>query len=89
METLSIECLRCGETREVESAAERRTRTGECPRCGYVGWAASAELTELVRQALRERPPGDRRGLAVQREDGSEGHTLVSIADGKRSAHAA
>ena len=34
---------------------------GECPRCGYVGWAESAVLTETARQALRERPVEARR----------------------------
>ena len=34
---------------------------GECPRCGYLGWAPSASLDEPVRRILRERPPEQRR----------------------------
>jgi ribosomal protein L37E len=52
METLTVECLRCGDKRDVE-----HHREGECPRCGYVGWAPTAELNEYVRRALRDRPP--------------------------------
>jgi hypothetical protein len=52
MEPLTVECLRCGDRREVESHRE-----GECTRCGYVGWARESELTELTRRAIRERPP--------------------------------
>jgi ribosomal protein L37E len=59
METLTVECLRCGQRREVEPHHE-----GECSRCGYVGWARESELTELVRRAIRERPP-EFRGLRV------------------------
>ncbi len=31
-------------------------QVGVCPRCGYVGWAPSVELTEGTRRGLRERP---------------------------------
>jgi hypothetical protein len=37
----------------------------ECPRCGYVGWAESSELSELERRALRDRPLERRRLHAV------------------------
>jgi hypothetical protein len=62
MERLNLECLRCGETREVEHEPRRRVEAGECARCGYLGWALTTDLTELVRRLLRERPLG-RRGL--------------------------
>jgi ribosomal protein S27AE len=52
VETRMVECLRCGQSRDVASHRE-----GECARCGYVGWAATGELTELVRRAIRDRPP--------------------------------
>jgi Zn ribbon nucleic-acid-binding protein len=64
MDALMVECLRCGNRR----SAERHTRhveAGECPRCGYVGWAASVELTESARRALRDRPVERRRIHAV------------------------
>jgi hypothetical protein len=38
-----------GSTRHVAGA-------GHCPRCDYVGWAASDELTEDERRALRDVP---------------------------------
>lgn len=45
-----MECLNCGKTRRVGDD------TGECIRCGYVGWADAESLTETLRRALRERP---------------------------------
>ncbi len=33
----------------------------ECPKCSYVGWASSAELSERTRRLLRERPLDRRR----------------------------
>ena len=59
-EKLTVECLRCGDTREV-----RGRDTGECERCEYVGWALVAELTEKLRRVLRERPPERRRLYAA------------------------
>ena len=53
-----IECLSCGKTRRVGEVE------GECNRCGYVGWAEAASLSETLRRALRERPV-DRRKLHV------------------------
>ena len=55
MEKLTVECLRCGATRTAEPRAPRHD-VGECQRCGYVGWAASADLDEPLRRALRDRP---------------------------------
>jgi len=60
MEPLTVECLCCGAERTTEGR-----EAGECPRCGYVGWAASRELTEAERCALRERPVERRRLHAV------------------------
>jgi hypothetical protein len=61
MEVVIAECLGCGETRRVLGLLGRRVDAGECPRCRYVGWAASGELSESLRRALRDRPPGRRR----------------------------
>jgi ssDNA-binding Zn-finger/Zn-ribbon topoisomerase 1 len=61
---VQVECLNCGHRRAV-LAIEQRTGEDECPRCRYVGWAASAELTERTRQMLRERPIERRRLRAV------------------------
>ncbi|HZQ66293.1 MAG TPA: hypothetical protein VFA66_13825 [Gaiellaceae bacterium] len=58
-----VECLSCGHRRAVRSD-ERRSALDECPRCGYVGWASSAELSERTRRLLRERPL-ERRRLRV------------------------
>jgi hypothetical protein len=58
-----VECLRCGASRNAEPLLLRHD-AGECPRCGYVGWAPTADLTENVRRTLRERPP-ERRRLRV------------------------
>ena len=57
METLRVECLGCGEARTFAHAVDaRRVDPGECPRCGYLGWAPSAALSERVRRGIRERP---------------------------------
>ena len=55
-----VECLRCGETRELIGRD-----AGECQRCEYVGWALVADLTEQLRRILRERPPERRRLYAA------------------------
>ncbi len=56
-----VECLGCGYRRAVR-VAPRSSALGECPRCHYVGWASSADLSEQTRRLLRERPL-DRRKL--------------------------
>ncbi|HYY63373.1 MAG TPA: hypothetical protein VE688_02080 [Gaiellaceae bacterium] len=61
MERLTVECLRCGHTREVSARHDAHVDAGECTRCEYVGWALVADLTEKIRQVLRERPPERRR----------------------------
>jgi ribosomal protein S27AE len=61
MELLTVECLRCGDTREVSAKADDHMDAGECARCEYVGWALVADLTEKIRRVLRERPPERRR----------------------------
>ena len=65
---LRVECLRCGQPRDLvphEHRGGREHRGDECPRCGYVGWAGSSELTELERRRLRERPLEERRPYAA------------------------
>jgi Zn ribbon nucleic-acid-binding protein len=64
MESLHLECLRCGDIREIRPRASR-WHAGECARCGYVGWAKASELSERMRQTIRERPPELRRLRAV------------------------
>jgi Zn ribbon nucleic-acid-binding protein len=63
METpVTVECLGCGERRRVdEDNPTAHLGAGECPRCGYVGWAQPSDLSELVRRSLREFPPERRR----------------------------
>lgn len=56
-----VECLCCGSQRLIQAAAQDH---GDCPRCGYVGWAPASELSEHTRRALRERPV-EARGLGV------------------------
>jgi Zn ribbon nucleic-acid-binding protein len=59
-----VECLNCGYRRAIRSN-EERSALEECPKCRYVGWAASAELSEETRRLLRERPVPSRRLHAV------------------------
>ena len=56
MDTLAVECLRCGTTRIARQNVFRRFDAPECPHCGYLGWAPSVEMTELERQLLRSNP---------------------------------
>jgi hypothetical protein len=65
VETLRLECLRCGTERLVERTPFRHAFEGECQCCGYLGWAASTELSEKERRALRARPVEKRRLLLV------------------------
>ena len=65
MEMLKVECLRCGDTREVSARSDDHVDAGECERCEYVGWALVADLTEKIRRVLRERPPERRRLYAA------------------------
>ena len=64
MASLPVECLRCGELRVLHPLAHGCLDGGECPRCRYVGWAPTAEVSEATRKALRERPL-ERRRLRV------------------------
>lgn len=62
MDRVLVECLSCGERRRANrDEASGHVEAGECLRCGYVGWAAPADLSELVRRALRDFPPERRR----------------------------
>jgi hypothetical protein len=61
MPSLRIECLHCGDVRVLHPVSHHRLDGGECSRCGYVGWAASAELDEVARRRLRTRPLERRR----------------------------
>ncbi len=60
-----VECLRCGALRSVRARDAQGGGDGECPRCGYLGWAATDELSEAERRLLRLRPPERRRFYAV------------------------
>jgi DNA-directed RNA polymerase subunit RPC12/RpoP len=61
MASLRIECLRCGKRRVLHPESHHRLEEGECPRCRYVGWAATAEIDETVRRRVRTRSPERRR----------------------------
>jgi hypothetical protein len=53
----AVECLRCGSFRTVTRERSERLDPGECARCGYLGWALVADLSEPARRILRDRPP--------------------------------
>ncbi len=63
MRKLQVECLGCGAERSVAGDPHERVNGGECPRCGYVGWAPTTALTEATRRTFRERPPERRVGV--------------------------
>jgi hypothetical protein len=56
-----LECLACGARRSIGGKTHSHLTTGECPRCGYLGWASASELDEFTRKALRDRPVENRR----------------------------
>jgi hypothetical protein len=59
-EKYAVECLRCGTFRTVERERTQRLDPGECAKCGYLGWALVADLSEPVRRTLPEQPPEGR-----------------------------
>jgi hypothetical protein len=65
MDALTVECLRCGDIRQVATREGEHVHAGECKRCEYVGWASVADLSEKLRRMLRERPPERRRLYAT------------------------
>jgi hypothetical protein len=64
MASLRVECLRCGDLWVLHPLAHRCLDGGECPRCRYVGWAPTTEVSEATRRTLRERSL-ERRRLRV------------------------
>jgi transposase len=60
MESLVVECLRCGSHRKL-SPNPLRQANPDCSRCGYVGWAPVNALTVDERRAMRARPLERRR----------------------------
>ena len=59
----TVECLCCGESRELPPWLPHAEAAGECPRCGYVGWAYSNDLTERTRKLFRDLPVERRQRL--------------------------
>jgi ribosomal protein S27AE len=56
VESLTVECLRCGHSRVFTPGPRRHEEAGSCPRCQYVGWAYSSDLSEKTRRLFRELP---------------------------------
>ena len=56
MDPVTVECLRCGHERAFTPVPQRREEAGSCPRCQYVGWAYSSDLSEKTRKHFRELP---------------------------------
>jgi phage FluMu protein Com len=56
MSPVTVECLRCGNSRELLPGPSHAEAEGECPRCRYVGWAYSNDLTERTRKLFRDLP---------------------------------
>jgi hypothetical protein len=56
VEPLIVECLRCGHARAFTPGRYRYEECGACPRCEYVGWAYTDELSERTRRLFRDLP---------------------------------
>ena len=46
----SIECQACGEVRTAHGTSA--CATGECPRCGYLGWAFASQLDPNTKRMI-------------------------------------
>jgi uncharacterized Zn finger protein len=55
VETIVVECLRCGVTHELVRAHGHTLEGSQCPRCGYLGWARPGDLNDQVRVVMHER----------------------------------
>ena len=55
-QAVTVECLRCGHPRAYEPGPWREEESGSCPRCEYVGWAYSQDLSERTRRLFRDLP---------------------------------
>jgi hypothetical protein len=53
---MTVECLSCGHQRTLDRPDGRVVASGECDRCGYLGWAPAGELDAEQRRLLREVP---------------------------------
>jgi hypothetical protein len=65
VDRFAVECLCCGQRRIVATERHAFMQVDECPRCGYLGWAPAALLSERARGLIRRRPPEQRRLYAV------------------------
>jgi hypothetical protein len=55
MDSLVVECLRCGVSRLARRNGFSRFETPECPHCGYLGWAPVLALAEPARDPKQPR----------------------------------
>ncbi len=53
MESLVVECLRCGTSRVARRDVFKHLESPECQHCGYLGWAP---LLELMGRDDKHRP---------------------------------
>jgi len=60
MESIVVECLRCGTSRVARRDIFKHLESPECPNCGYLGWAPMLELTDAERRVLRAHPLDER-----------------------------
>jgi O-antigen/teichoic acid export membrane protein len=71
--TVVVECLRCGRERTLAVESAARPTIPECPNCGYLGWATPIALSDSERLTLRRVPPEARR-----RRQGSDSRSVVA-----------
>ena len=56
VDSLVVECLRCGTSRVTRRDVFKHLETPECQHCGYLGWAPLLEVA-----GSGKRPPGVRK----------------------------
>ncbi len=50
MESLVVECLRCGTSRVTHRDVFKNLDSPECQNCGYLGWQPLLEVTQTDRK---------------------------------------
>jgi hypothetical protein len=61
--SIPVDCLRCGKRHHLLRTHHSTIDEGECPRCGYLGWAPapSSNVARRAASQIRPRISGDPR----------------------------
>ncbi len=65
MDSLVVECLRCGTARVARRDVFKHLETPECQNCGYLGWAPLLEVAADKKPRRRARKLSELRATSV------------------------